>query len=232
MSKQKKIAVPLNTGDKVSAVLHIPSPPFSSHPDSKKTERKGVVIAHGMSNDMNNPLIIAMADGLAEKGITSLRFNFLYRERQRNSPDPEHRLIHTFGCAVHRMKEEIGSALVIAAGKSLGARMAAQATAGGDITPPGLIFLGYPLHAPGRKDKLRDAPLYRIKAPMLFFQGTRDPFCDLSLMNQVLKKITVPAQLNVVDNGDHGFKLPKSDPRPQDDIHAQMITDCLGWLQV
>lgn len=230
MNPQKNITISLDTGDSVSAVLHIPAPPRSQSLSSPGTGAKGVVIAHGMSNDMNNPLIVAVADGLARKGIASLRFNFLYRERSRKSADPEHRLIHAFSRAMAWMKEEIGSNAVIAAGKSLGARMAAQATANGEISPQGLMFLGYPLHAPGRKDKLRDAPLYRIKQPMLFFEGTRDPFCDLELMDDVLNQITAPVRLEVVNNGDHGFNLPKADPRPQEEIYTQMVTTCLDWL--
>ncbi|WDP89934.1 MAG: dienelactone hydrolase family protein [Desulfobacter sp.] len=225
MTLEKELSIPLDTGDSVSAVLHLPEPPPSPEVDSR-----GVVIAHGMSNDMNNPLIVAMARGLAQNGVGCLRFNFLYRERQKKSADPEHRLIHTFAQAMARMKKEIGSGPLIAAGKSLGARMAAQAAANGDIAPKKLIFLGYPLHAPGRKDKLRDAPLYRIKQPMLFFEGTRDPFCDLALMDKVLEKITTPVRLNVVDNGDHGFGLPKSDPRPREEIFSGMLETCLDWL--
>jgi predicted alpha/beta-hydrolase family hydrolase len=226
MLQQKKISIALNTGDQVSAVLHIPETPSPG-----PTKAKGVVIAHGMSNDMNNPLIAAIAQGLAQKGIMALRFNFLYRERQKKSADLEHRLIHAFQQAMARMEEETGpGGTIIAAGKSLGARIAATAAANQDISPRGLIFLGYPLHAPGRKEKLRDAPLYKIKHPMLFFEGTRDPFCDLNLMDNVLNKVTAPVKLEVVDNGDHGFNLPKSDTRPQEEIYSRMTQTCLDWL--
>jgi len=216
----QNITIPLNTGDTVSAVLHTPDQPV----------RIGVVIAHGAANDMNNPLIKFLAEGLAEKGLTCLRFNFLYRELQKKSVDPEHRLVHSWQQAMACMRDIIGSGLIIAAGKSLGARIAAQAAAAGEIAPERLIFLGYPLHAPGRKDKLRDAPLYKIQQPMLFFEGTRDPFCDLSLMETVIKKITVPTRLEIIDNGDHSFGLPKSDPRPPNEVYTRIVDDCMDWI--
>ncbi len=216
----RNISIPLNTGDIVSAVLHTP----------KNPARSGVVIAHGAANDMNTPLIKSLAEGLAQKGLTCLRFNFLYRERQKKSLDPEHRLVHAWQQAMACMRVAIGSGPVIAAGKSLGARIAAQATAQGDITPEGLIFLGYPLHAPGRKDKLRDAPLYAIQQPMLFFEGTRDPFCDLSLMDKVLKKVAAPTRLEIIDNGDHSLGLPKSDPIQPDKIYARIVNDGMNWI--
>lgn len=215
----QNISIPVNT-DTVSAALHTPDHPL----------QKGVVIAHGAANDMNNPLIESVAEGLTQQGFTCLRFNFLYRERQKKSLDPEHRLVHVWQQAMACMKETLGSGPVVAAGKSLGARIAAQATAEGSISPEGLIFLGYPLHAPDRKETLRDAPLYKIRQPMLFFQGTRDPFCDLSLMNRVLEKIDVPTRLEVIDKADHSFGRPKSDPRPVEESYSHIVDVCADWI--
>lgn len=91
-------------------------------------------------------------------------------------------------------------------------------------------FLGYPLHAPGKKDRLRDAPLYDIRVPMLFFEGTRDPFCDLDRLNMVFPKLCSPKKLAIIEHGDHGFGLPKSDPRSQTQIFEEIARTALSWL--
>ncbi len=221
----KPLSIPLNTGDKISAVLTTPDA-------ERQTHSKGIVIAHGAANDMNNPLIKAVAEGLAQKGFACLRFNFLYRELQKKSVDPEHRLVHAWQQAIATMQEATGCTGLIAMGKSLGARIAAQATAAGEISPDRLIFLGYPLHAPGKKNKLRDAPLQAITTPMLFFEGTRDPFCDLTRLDQVFNTLDSRPDLTVIENGDHSFNLHKSDLKSHEEIYRQVITRCLDWLRI
>ncbi len=223
----KTLSIPLKTGgngDTISAVLTTPDAPVQIQP-------QGIVIAHGAANDKNNPLIKAVADGLAREGFACLRFNFLYRELQKKSVDPEHRLVHAWQQAIATMHEATGCTRLIAMGKSLGARIAAQAAASSEIAPEGLIFLGYPLHAPGRKDKLRDAPFQALTTPMLFFEGTRDPFCDLELLDRVFNTLDSRPDLTVIENADHSFNLPKSDPRSDDQIYQQVITHCLDWLR-
>ncbi len=219
------VSIALDTKDTISGILSAPDTP---HPNSTT----GIVFAHGAANDMHNPVIAAVADGLAREGFTCLRFNFPYREKNKKSPDPEHRLVHAWQQAIAFLenKESHGCTTIIAAGKSLGARIAAQAAAAGEIHPDRLIFLGYPLHAPGKKEKLRDAHLYKIPIPMLFFEGTRDPFCDLSILEKVFEKLTNHRILEIIDKGDHSFKLPKSDPRPEQAVHDQIIEKCLEWI--
>jgi predicted alpha/beta-hydrolase family hydrolase len=158
----------------VSAVLSGPDQPG----DSNKT---GVIIAHGAANDMNNSLIVAVADSLAAAGYTTLRFNFPYKEKGKKSPDTEPTLIRTWQCAVTHLlnNERFPVDRVVAAGKSMGGRIASQMVAADQMAVEALIFLGYPLHAPGRTDKLRDSHLYEIKKRMLFFAGTRDPLCNI-----------------------------------------------------
>jgi predicted alpha/beta-hydrolase family hydrolase len=221
----RTISLALNTGDTISGIL---STPGTSHP-GKTT---GIVFAHGAANDMNNPVIVAAADGLARAGYTCLRFNFPYREKNKKSPDPEHRLVHAWQQAIAFLQDKDSHYFptIIAVGKSLGARIASQAAAAGEIHPDRLIFLGYPLHAPGKKENLRDAHLYKIPIPMLFFEGTRDPFCDLAILEKVFKKLTCPRELEIIDGADHSFKLPTSDPRPEDAVHEQIIEKCLKWI--
>ena len=209
----------------VSAVLSGPD----QLGDSNKT---GVIIAHGAANDMNNSLIVAVADSLATAGYTTLRFNFPYKEKGRKSPDTESTLIRTWQSAVSHLlnNERFPVDRVVAAGKSMGGRIASQMVAADQMAVEALIFLGYPLHAPGRTDKLRDSHLYEIKKRMLFFAGTRDPLCNIEKLREVLQRLPGLYDLEIVDGGDHSFKLPKSSSRPAEKVYQQIIKKCLQWL--
>jgi hypothetical protein len=93
-----------------------------------------------------------------------------------------------------------------------------------------LIFLGYPLHAPGKKDRVRDGHLYEIPIPMLFFAGTRDRLCDLQLLRQVLSKLIAPWELEVIEGGDHSFHVPKSYATDPTEIYEQIVCKTVEWL--
>lgn len=209
----------------VSAVLSGPD----QLGDSNKT---GVVIAHGAANDMNNSLIVAVAEGLATAGYTTLRFNFLYKEKGKKSPDTESTLIRTWQGVVSHLSrnERFPVDRVVAVGKSMGGRIASQMVAADQMAVEALIFLGYPLHAPGRTDKLRDSHLYKIQKPMFFFAGTRDPFCNMEKLQGVLHRLPGRYDLEIVEDGNHSFKLPKSSPRTAESVNQQIITKSLEWL--
>ncbi len=209
----------------VSAVLSGPD----QLGDSNKT---GVIIAHGAANDMNNSLIVAVADSLAAAGYTTLRFNFPYKEKGKKSPDTEPTLIRTWqGAVTHLLNNErFPVDRVVAAGKSMGGRIASQMVAADQMAVEALIFLGYPLHAPGRTDKLRDSHLYEIKKRMLFFAGTRDPLCNMEKLREVLHRLPGQYDLEIVEGGDHSFKLPKSSSRSAESVHRQIVEKCLQWL--
>ena len=193
----------------------------------------GLIFAHGAGNDMNHPLLVSVSEGLAEHGFIALRFNFPYREKGIKRPDPQEKLIQTWLCVYDFLKNAYAykTDKIIAVGKSMGGRVASQMVAQGLMDVDGLIFLGYPLHAPGKKDKLRDAHLYKIKNPVLFIAGTRDSLCDLSRLNNVLDKLICQWDLEIVDGGDHSFKLLKSDPRTQKHVQNQILSKCLDWLK-
>jgi predicted alpha/beta-hydrolase family hydrolase len=209
----------------VSAVLSGPD----QLGDSNKT---GVIIAHGAANDMNNSLIVTVADGLAAAGYTTLRFNFPYKEQGKKSPDTESTLIRTWQNTVaHLLKNErFPVDRVVAAGKSMGGRIASQMVAADQMAVEALIFLGYPLHAPGRTDKLRDSHLYKIKKRMLFFTGTRDPLCNLEKLRNVLQRLPGQYDLEIVNGGNHSFKLPRSSSRPAELVYQHIAKKCLQWL--
>ncbi|MBI9092557.1 MAG: dienelactone hydrolase family protein [Desulfobacterium sp.] len=224
--KIETVSIPVNPDESVSGILAAPD-------TLNHNSTTALVFAHGMANDMNHPSIAGVAEGLATLGFITLRFNFPYREKKRKSADPEPKLINAWQSAITFLRERPDHAFdtLVAVGKSLGGRIASKAVASGAITPDRLMFLGYPLHAPGRKEKLQDAHLYNITVPMLFFEGTRDPFCDLALLAGVFDKLTCPRDLEIIENGDHSFNLPKSDPREEAAVHHQVVEKCQAWLQ-
>jgi predicted alpha/beta-hydrolase family hydrolase len=224
--KVETVLIPVTEKESVSAVLALPDTP-------NRHTRTGLIFAHGAANDMHHPLIAAVAEGLAGDGFLTLRFNFLYREKGKKSPDSQGKLVQTWQRVHAWLKKDSGHRVdkIIAVGKSMGGRVASQMAADGQLHTAGMIFLGYPLHAPGRKDQLKDRHLYRIEIPLLFFAGTRDPLCDLTQLDGVLANLNCPYELEIVKGGDHSFKLPKSDSRGETDIHALVLEKCRNWLK-
>jgi hypothetical protein len=181
---------------------------------------------------MFNPLIRFVARGIHQAGYLTLRFNFLYKEKGKKSPDSQAKLVQTWQRVYHFLSNhsKFSPQTIVACGKSMGGRVASQMVAEGQLSVSSLIFLGYPLHAPGKKDQLRDAHLYQIQIPMLFFAGTRDALCDLGRLNMVLDHLTAPWDLEVIEGGDHSFRVPKTHPISQDQTYAQILQAVISWL--
>jgi predicted alpha/beta-hydrolase family hydrolase len=168
------VVIPVEEGNEVSGTVSVPA---------SGATHTAVIIAHGAGNDMNHPLLRFVADGLTGAGYLSLRFNFLYKEKGNAGPDPQDQLYAVWRSACRFLDEHprYQPQEIIAAGKSLGGRIASQMVAEGRLPVARLVFLGYPLHPPGKQENLRDAHLYEVRIPMLFFAGTRDQLCDLGL---------------------------------------------------
>ena len=169
-----------------------------------------VVVAHGAGAGMEHPFMLGFTDGLNSLGIATLRFNFPYREAGRKFPDRPPAAIATWravmAAAAERAAEHGDTGPLWAAGKSFGGRMASMAVAEG-MEAAGLVYLGYPLHAPGKPEKLRDGHLYGITIPMLFLQGSRDTFATPALLEDVVGRVGPSAVLQWVDGGDHSFTV-------------------------
>jgi predicted alpha/beta-hydrolase family hydrolase len=221
----KDVTIPLEGDEHVSAAVSIPE-------NFERDKTTGVIFAHGAANDMNNPLIHYISQGLAHSGYLTLRFNFLYKEKGKKTPDSQSKLVQTWQRVYHFLNThpEFGTESLIACGKSMGGRVASQMVAAGLLPVKKLVFLGYPLHAPGKKDQLRDAHLYQIMIPMFFFAGTRDTLCDLSLLETVLDRLQAPWDLEVVEGGDHSFKIPKSHPISQQEVYQQILNQLFSYL--
>lgn len=219
----QSVSIKVGGAGEVSAVISIPD---------RYSGEAGIIFAHGAGNDLNHPLLLFLAESLAERGYLALRFNFPYREHGRKPPDSQEVLSSTWLHAVDFLqKHQHRPAHITAAGKSLGGRVASQLAAEGMLSVDRLILLGYPLHAPGRKDKPRDRHLYEIGIPMLFFAGTRDSLCDLELLKRVLSQLKTEWELEIVQGGDHSFNLPKSLGKNQQEVEAQILSRTLEWLR-
>jgi predicted alpha/beta-hydrolase family hydrolase len=164
-----------------------------------------LVLGHGAGAGMEHPFMAGFSRAMGEEGVATRRFNFPYLERGRRSPDPE-RVLREAWLAVFESATGSGVAPVLAGGKSLGGRIASMCVADG-MPATGLVFLGYPLHPPGRPERIRDEHLSRIDVPMLFLHGTSDPFADPKLLAKVVRKLGDRATLVDVEGGDHSFNV-------------------------
>jgi predicted alpha/beta-hydrolase family hydrolase len=173
-----------------------------------------LVLAHGAGAGMDHPFMAGFSRAVAEAGVSTLRFNFPYVERGKRSPDPERVLRDAWLVAFSAAVAKAGGGVVLAGGKSLGGRIASMCVADG-MAADGIVFLGYPLHPPGKPERIRDEHLYRITVPMLFLQGTKDPFATPALLAKVVRKLGDRATLVPVEGGGHSFKVGggKSDDR-------------------
>jgi len=177
------------------------------------------VIAHGANNDMHHPFFGGIAEALVAQGISSLRFNFPYKDAGRGYPDRPPVLLEAWRGAMAEAERRGGGLPVIASGKSLGGRMASMLAAedGPAFAGRGLVFFGYPLHAPGRPEKIRDAHLPSVTVPMLFIEGTADSLARFDLIQAVVERLEPLARLHVVEGGDHSFRV-RGRKRPDDEI--------------
>jgi predicted alpha/beta-hydrolase family hydrolase len=189
-----------------------------------------VVLAHGAGNDMTNPLLVAVADALAEHGYATVRFNFPYKERGGRAPDPAPVLEACYRAVLAQVRADtdLRTNRLVIGGKSMGGRMASHLAAAGEVVD-GLLFLGYPLHPAGRPEQLRAAHLQRIAVPMLFLAGTRDSLCRLDLLRAALAGLP-KATLHVVDDGDHSFAVRVRSGRDQAAVRSEIVDASLAWL--
>ncbi|MCD1570409.1 alpha/beta hydrolase family protein [Agromyces mediolanus] len=185
-----------------------------------------VVVAHGAGAGMAHPFMSGFTRALTRLGFATLRFNFAYVEAGRRMPGRPAAAIAAWRAAVETARGLAADAGVAeeriwAAGKSYGGRMASMAVAEG-MPVDGLVYLGYPLHAPGKAGQLRDAHLYGVTTPMLFLQGTNDPFATPnSELDEVVARIGPTAVLEWLDGAGHSFEV-KGRKRAPAEIAAEL----------
>jgi hypothetical protein len=188
------------------------------------------VLAHGAGAGMRHPFLESIAQRLAARGIATLRYQFPYMEQGARRPDPPAVAQATVRAAVEEAARAAPGLPLIAGGKSFGGRMTSAAQA----TQPlegvrGLVFLGFPLHPPGRPGDARAAHLVDVRVPMLFFQGTRDEFADLTLLRPLVKRLGERAALHLVEGGDHSFHVLKRSGRTDAEVLEELVNTAARW---
>jgi len=192
----------------------------------------GYVFAHGAGAGMQHPFLEQMAGLLFDAGVATLRYQFPYMEKRTHRPDPPPVAERTVVAAVTAASSEWAGLPLFAGGKSFGGRMTSQAAARASLpNVRGLVFLGFPLHAPKRPSVSRAAHLSQVTVPMLFVQGTRDDLADLALVRDVMAPLGPLATLHVVEDGDHSFKVLKRTGRSPADVMHDMRDAIAAWMR-
>ena len=188
-----------------------------------------LVLAHGAGADMNHEFMAYFAEELGSDSLAVARFNFRYIEAGRRSPDKQPVLEDTYRDVVQEIVDDRSPQRLFIGGKSMGGRIGSHIVASG-TEANGLVYLGYPLHPPGRPERIRDAHLGDIKAPQLFVEGTRDPFCPLDTLAEVIGKRKLKADVVVIDDGDHSLKVRKSSGRSTKQAWDEAIEAITTWM--
>src|SRR6476660_2235091 len=217
----RPVTITVDETHRVSGLLQVP-----------RGARACYVLAHGAGTGMTHPFMAAIADGLATRGIATLRYQFLYMEHGSKRPDAPRLAQATVRAAVTEAARLAPKLPRVAGGKSFGGRMTSQAQAESPL--PGVLgvaFLGFPLHASGRPSDERAAHLFEVKIPMLFLQGTRDALADIALMRKLVAKLGKRATLVQIADGDHSFHVPARTGRSDEDVRTEMLGAFAGWIE-
>jgi predicted alpha/beta-hydrolase family hydrolase len=189
------------------------------------------VLAHGAGAGMAHPFMTAVAAGLAERGIATLRYQFPYMEQGARRPDPPARAQAAVRAAVAEAARLLPGLTLFAGGKSFGGRMTSQAQAASPLHVAGLAFLGFPLHAAGRPSDERGEHLRAVQIPLLFLQGTRDALAERHLMEALAARLGARATLSLFEDADHSFHVPARTGRRDDDVRADLLDTLARWIQ-
>ena len=204
----------------VSGLLQVPADP-----------RACLVLAHGAGAGMGHPFMVSVAQGLAERGIGTLRYQFPYMERGSKHPDAPHIAQATVRSAVAEASRLAPGMPLFAGGKSFGGRMSSQAQAESPLPGVrGIAFLGFPLHPPGRPSDERGKHLFDVSVPMLFLQGSRDELADLELLRPLVARLGARATLKVFADADHSFHVPARSGRKDAEVRAELLDALAGWI--
>jgi predicted alpha/beta-hydrolase family hydrolase len=226
MAEAEKLTIAVNDSDSVTALLYLAA--------KKGRLNVTIILGHGAGADQMSSFMRMVAKGMAARGFDVMTFNFIYKERGRGAPDPKAKLEACYRAVIDAAlkNRNLKSNKLVIGGKSMGGRIASQVAAEDSEGIDGLVFLGYPLHPPGRLDKMRDEHLPKIKRPMLFVQGARDAFGTEKEIEAIIKKHRLKATLFPIPDGDHSLKIPKSAGPSQQDVYDSVYDYISRWAEM
>ena len=215
------VTITVSDAQRVSGLLQAPP-----------NARACYVLAHGAGAGMAHPFMTAIATGLAERGIATLRYQFPYMERGSRRPDAPKLAHATVRAAVLEASRLVPELALFAGGKSFGGRMTSQAQAASPLPGVrGLVFLGFPLHPARQPSEERGKHLFDVQIPMLFLQGTRDELANLQLMEALCKQLGARATLKLFQDADHSFHVPARTGRKDSEVRAELLDALAEWIQ-
>jgi len=221
-SGPQPVAIDTGGGGRVSGLMQSP-----------RDARACLVLAHGAGAGMAHPFMASVAAGLAGRGIATLRYQFPYMERGAKRPDAPAIAQAAVRAAVAQAARILPGLPLFAGGKSFGGRMTSQAQAASPMAEVrGLAFLGFPLHAPGKASDERAEHLFDVRVPMLFLQGSRDNFAELTLLQPLVERLGARALLKVFADADHSFHVPARSGRKDAEVRAELLEALGGWIAV
>jgi predicted alpha/beta-hydrolase family hydrolase len=216
----QKLEIAVGNAGSVSALLIRPT-----------HARACFVFAHGAGAGMTHPFMEAAADGLGERGVATLRYQFPYMEKGTRRPDPPALAQAAVRAAVAEAERRCSGLSVIAGGKSFGGRMTSQAQAAAPLAGvDGLAFLGFPLHPAGKPSSDRAQHLSNVHVPLLFLQGTRDSLAELKLIEPVVKGLGPSATLHLVQQADHSFHVLARSGRNDREVMDEILDTLAAWI--
>jgi uncharacterized protein len=206
--------------ESVSALLNRP-------PDAKAL----YLFAHGAGAGMTHKSMVSNAEGLAARGIATLRYQFPYMEkgtRRPDSPKIEHAAVRAAAAEAVKVAPDLP---LFAGGRSFGGRMTSQAQA---LSPlpgvRGLAFIGFPLQPAGKPGIERAEHLERVQVPMLFVSGTRDALAELDLLQPVVAALGDRATLHLIGDADHSLKVPARSGRTSAEAEGEALDAMAEWM--
>lgn len=224
MKRRSELSVEVGAGAHTTALVYPAQPPGIG---------AALILGHGAGAGQQSPFMTELAGALAALGADIITFNFLYTEQKRRLPDRAPVLETCYRAVVEAVRDHVDSArrALFIGGKSMGGRIATQiAAADADLPLAGLVLLGYPLHPPGRPDKLRDAHLPAVGRPALFVQGSRDGFGTPDELQPIFARMIPTPTIYEVIGGDHSFKLSGRDPIRQRAVHEDVQREIVRWM--
>ena len=220
MPDAENVTISIEMGERVSGLWLAPP-----------SARACLALAHGAGAGMAHKSMAALADGLADRGIATLRYQFLYMERGAKRPDPPalaHRVVRA---AVAEAGKRAGDLPLFAGGRSFGGRMTSQAQALDPLAGVrGLVFFAFPLHPAGKPSDHRATHLSDVDIPTLFLSGTNDALATLDLLRPAVTKLGSRATLKLIDGADHSFHVPARSGRKDAEVLADVLDGAAAWM--